>query len=389
MDAASPRAARRKETPLPKPAASPNDLQGRSRIQRLRLSFSALQVDALLVTHLPNIRYLCGFSGSAGILLVEAHRSTLLFTDSRYTFQARQEVFDARVSIASGGLLAAAGEALRALRGRQRLPLRLGYAPSHLTVAQRAALDRLFRGRVRWVDASGTVEKLRAIKEPVELATMREAAVLISDVFRAVVRKIRPGMAELDLAAEIDFAIRRRGGSGPSFDTIAASGAHSAWAHARPTSNRLGTNELVLLDQGAILRGYCSDMTRTVFVGRAPKKVRRLYDAVLEAQAAAKAAIRPGVAAEAVDAAARSVLKRQGLARYFTHSTGHGLGIEVHEIPRLGRGEKTTLEENMVVTVEPGVYLEGVGGIRIEDDVVVTSSGAVDLTNAPRDFIEL
>lgn len=353
-------------------------------MDRLRLSFSALHADALLVTHLPNIQYLCGFSGSAGLLLVEPHRSTL-FTDSRYTFQAREEVFDARVAIASGGLLAALGDALRARRGRARL----GYAPAQLTVGQRAALEKRASGRIRWVDATGAVEKLRAIKDPTELATMRGAALLISDVFRSVLPHVEVGLAELDVAAEIDYAIKRKGGSGPSFETIAASGRHSAWAHARPSAHRLAKNELVVLDQGAILRGYCSDMTRTVFLGRAPKKVRRWYDAVLEAQEAAKGAIRPGVTAEAVDAAARGVLKRYGLARYFTHSTGHGLGIEVHEVPRLGRGEKTILEENMVVTVEPGVYLEGVGGIRIEDDVVVTSSGAVDLTNAPREFIEL
>lgn len=353
-------------------------------MDRLRLSFSAFHADALLVTHLPNIRYLCGFSGSAALLLVEPHRSTL-FTDSRYTFQAREEVFDVRVNIASNGLLAALGDALRARRGR----LRLGYATAQLTVAQRVALEKRAPGRFRWVDATNAVEKLRAIKDASELATMRRAALLISDVFRSVLRKIRTGMTELDLAAEIDYAIKRKGGSGPSFETIAASGAHSAWAHARPSANRLRKSELVVLDQGAILQGYCSDMTRTVFLGRAPKKVRRLYDAVLEAQEAAKAAIRPGVAAGAVDAAARGVLKRHGLARYFTHSTGHGLGIEVHEIPRLGRGEKAIVEEHMVVTVEPGVYLEGVGGIRIEDDVVVTSTGAVDLTNAPREFIEL
>lgn len=353
-------------------------------MDRLRFSFSELRADALLVTHLPNIQYLCGFSGSAGLLLVEPHRSTL-FTDSRYTFQARGEVFDARVAIASAGPLAVLGDALGARRGR----LRLGYAPAQVTVAQRAALEKRASGRIRWVAAAGAVEKLRAIKDPSELATMREAALLISDVFRSILPQVRVGVAELALAAEIDYAIKRKGGSGPCFETIAASGPHSAWAHARPSAKRLAKNEFVVLDQGAILRGYCSDMTRTVFLGRAPKKVRRLYDAVLEAQEAAKASMRPSVAAEAVDAAARGVLRRHGLARYFTHSTGHGLGIEVHEVPRLGRGEKATLEENMVVTVEPGIYLEGVGGIRIEDDVVVTSSGAVDLTNAPREFIEL
>jgi len=336
---------------------------------------------------LANIRYLCGFSGSNGLLLVEPHRSTL-FTDSRYTFQAREEVWEARIHIASHGLLAALGDALKSRRARPTR-VRLGYAPGQLTVAQKATLETSVGSRVRWIDATNAVEKLRAIKDKSELATLRQAAVLISDVFRASVRKIRVGMSELDVAAEIEYLMKRKGASGPAFETIVAAGPRCAWAHARPTSKRLGRNELVVLDQGAILRGYCSDMTRTVFLGRPPAKVKRLYKAVLEAQEAAKAAIRPGIVAADVDAAARRVLKRRGFGRYFTHSTGHGLGSEVHEIPRLGRGDKTRLEEGMVVTIEPGAYLEGLGGVRIEDDVVVTSTGAVDLTNAPRDFIEL
>jgi Xaa-Pro aminopeptidase len=168
-------------------------------------------------------------------------------------------------------------------------------------------------------------------------------------------------VTELEVAAELEYAMKQKGASGASFETIVASGPHSAWAHARPSSNPLRKSQLVVLDQGAILHGYCSDMTRTVFLGRAPANVRRLYQAVLAAQEAAKAAIRPGVSGESVDAAARRVLKRERLVQYFTHSTGHGLGLEVHEMPRLGKGENTILEQGMVVTVEPGVYVEGLG----------------------------
>ena len=227
------------------------------------------------------------------------------------------------------------------------------------------------------------------MKDPAELNVLQDAADIISAVFGRVLRCIRPGVTELALAGEIEHEIKRRGGSGPSFDTIVASGARSAWAHARPTSKPLRKNELVVLDQGAILRGYCSDMTRTIYLGKAPRKVRSLYSAVLEAQEAGKQAIRPGVTAGDVDRAARNALKRLRLDRYFTHSLGHGLGLEVHEMPRLGKGEQTVLQEGMVLTVEPGVYIEGLGGIRIEDDVVVTAKGSVDLTSAPRDFLEL
>jgi Xaa-Pro aminopeptidase len=353
-------------------------------MDRLRLSFSSLGADALLVTHLPNVHYLCGFTGSAALLLVASTGSTL-YTDSRYTFQAQEEVKDARIKIAKKGLLRALGKDLRGRRGR----LRLGYSPAQVSVAQKKALEDLLGGRVRWVPTDNQVEKLRAIKDSFELGTIREAAALITRVFQGVMRDIRPGITELALAAEAEYSMKAEGASGPSFETIVASGPRSAWAHARPSPKPLRKNELVVLDQGAILRGYCSDMTRTVFLGRASAKVRRAYRAVLEAQEAAKNAIRPGVKAEAVDAAARRILGRYGLSRYFTHSTGHGLGLEVHEIPRLGRGEKTALEEGMVVTVEPGVYLEGIGGIRIEDDVLVSSRGAQDLTTAPREFLEL
>lgn len=351
------------------------------RIQRLRES---LKSDVLLVSLPANILYLCGFSGSAGILLVEGSRATL-FTDSRYTFQSREEVKGARVIITKKGLLTAAADHLARRRGRITLAASL----RHLTVAQRDALGGKLGKRVRWADDGGAVERLRAVKSPAEVSTIRDAAVLISRVFEKVIPRIRPGVTELQLAARIEYEIKLLGGTGPSFETIVAAGPRSSWAHARPSSKPLAKNELVVLDHGAILRAYCSDLTRTVHVGRASSRIRNLYTAVLEAQQAAKAAIKPGVTAGSVDAAARGTLKRKRLAQYFTHSTGHGLGLEIHEMPRIGKGEETVLQEGMVITVEPGVYLDGVGGIRIEDDVVVTKTGAVDLTTAPRDFLEL
>jgi Xaa-Pro aminopeptidase len=366
----------------------------RSRIDRLRLSFSTFRSDALLVTHLPNIRYICGFTGSAAILLLENSRATL-FTDSRYTLQARQEVRDASTIIAPHGLLRALGEALKARRGT----IRLAFSPAQLTVAQKDALQLTVGARLRWLSAPDLIERLRAVKDAAELALMRQSARLISDVWSSAVRNVKPGVSELAVAADIERSMKLQGASGPSFETIVASGPRSAWPHARPTPKLLRKNELVVLDQGAILRDYCSDMTRTVFLGRSAvgaragvrsnNKLRSLYAAVLEAQEAAIAAIRPGVSAASVDAAARKVFKRLGLDRYFTHSTGHGLGLEIHEMPRLGRAEETVLQQGMVVTVEPGVYIEGMGGIRIEDEVLVTSRGAEVLTTASREFLEL
>ena len=340
----------------------------------------------MLVTHLPNVLYLTGFSGSAGLLLVARDRA-VLFTDSRYTLQARQEVTSARVHIAKHGLFRAAGEELRRMRRRGRLSL--AYSPAQTTVGEKLAIDTHAAGKLRWIAADNLIERLRAIKDDDELSRMAAAAQLISDVFAQVLPVLRPGVPETAIAAEIDYRMRTLGATGPSFESIVASGARSAWPHARPSAKPLMKNELVVLDQGAILRAYCSDMTRTVFLGRCPKKIKAMYDAVLAALEAGKAAIRPGIEAEKVDQAARDVLKRHNLAGFFTHSTGHGLGLEVHELPRLGRRDSTRLETGMVVTVEPGVYVEGLGGIRIEDDVVVSPHGAQVLTTASRELFEL
>jgi Xaa-Pro aminopeptidase len=357
----------------------------RGRLSRLRFLISAAHLDAILVTHLPNIQYLCGFTGSSGMLLVETDRATL-FTDGRYTFQCREEVSGVAVRIiTSGGLIRAAGDLLRP----KRAEVRVAYSAGQVTVAQKQALSAAAGKRVRWVAGSNEVERLRTVKDAQELAKMRAAAKLISEAWAGVTRGIKPGVSELRVAAELEYAMKIGGAAGPSFETIVASGPRSAWAHARATSKLLKKNELVVMDQGVILRGYCSDMTRTVFLGRPSDRVRRIYDAVLDAQQAAKSVIRPGVTADDVDGAARRTLSRYKLAKYFTHSTGHGLGLEVHEMPRLGRRESFVLEEGMVVTIEPGVYIEGLGGVRIEDDVVVTSKGSEDLTSATREFLEL
>jgi Xaa-Pro aminopeptidase len=235
----------------------------------------------------------------------------------------------------------------------------------------------------------GLVETLRAVKDAGEIDRIRDAARLGSEVMEEAIRLIRPGVTELDVAAEIGYRMRRKGASGESFEAIVAAGPRSALPHARPTAHQIGKNELVVLDLGAILRRYCSDLTRTVHVGKASSRERGWYQAVLEAQAAARDALRSGVTCVAIDAAARRVLQRKGLGRYFVHSTGHGIGLEIHEDPRIARDQKTVLETGNVVTLEPGVYVEGVGGIRIEDDALVTPRGCEILTTTSREFLEL
>jgi Xaa-Pro aminopeptidase len=218
---------------------------------------------------------------------------------------------------------------------------------------------------------------------------MRKAAVLAGEVAQAAIRLLKPGIREMEVAAEIEYQMRKRGASGPAFETIVAFGERAALPHARPTAKRLRKNELVVLDLGVILGHYCSDITRTVFVGRASRRIRTWYQAVLEAQTAAIAAVRAGASCGDVDAAARQVLAGYRLDRLFVHSTGHGLGLEVHEDPRLARGQKRLLEPGNVITIEPGVYAQGIGGIRIEDDVAVHQDRTEILTRIPRDLIEL
>ncbi len=212
---------------------------------------------------------------------------------------------------------------------------------------------------------------------------------LAGNVMKGAIQLLKLGVREMEVAAEIEYQVRRNGASGPAFETIVAFGKRSALPHARPTAKRLGKNELVVLDLGVILGHYCSDISRTVFFGQAPARVKKWYLAVLEAQTAAIAAVRNGATCGDVDAAARQVLRGYGLERHFVHSTGHGLGLEVHEGPRVARGQKKRLEPGNVITIEPGIYVPGVGGIRIEDDVAVHADKTEVLTRISRDFIEL
>ena len=354
-----------------------------SRLKSLRHALDTAGAGSFLETHLPNIFYLCGFSGDSAALLVDPTSATL-FTDGRFTIQAKEETRGIRIHIHKGPLLEAVGEHLR---GRKRQ--RVAVPPSHLTLSGWKALRKAAGGNLKWVAVDGLVESLRAVKDASEIERIRDAARLGSQVMEETIRLIRPGVTELDIASEIGYRMRRKGASGESFEAIVAAGPRSALPHARPSARRIGKNELVVLDLGAILRRYCSDLTRTVHVGKASARVRQWYRAVLDAQAAARDAVKSGVACGAVDAAARNVLQRKGLGRYFVHSTGHGIGLEIHEDPRIARDQKRLLETGNVVTLEPGVYVEGVGGIRIEDDALVTARGAEILTTTPREFLEL
>lgn len=355
-----------------------------ARVARLQANLREQEWDAMLISHLPNIYYLTGFSGSAGVALVKGGRVTL-FTDGRYRVQARKEAAGCAVRIVRSALLDAVAGHLR-----DRRAARVAIEASHLTVSQNSFLRRRTgRQAVRhWIAASGVVEGLRAKKDASEVATLKAAAAVGCKVLEGALPMVRPGIREVDLAAEIEYLMRRHGASGPAFETIVASGPRTALPHARPTVRKLRRNELVVLDLGVILGHYCSDLTRTVYLGKPPRRMAEWHRAVQEAHEAAAAALRPGITGHQVDAVARGILKQHGLERLFIHSVGHGLGLEIHEEPRLARNSETPLEAGNVVTIEPGVYLEGTGGIRIEDDYAITNRGAERLTRTCRHIFQ-
>jgi Xaa-Pro aminopeptidase len=359
------------------------DMDYARRRRELQKRLRVGKLDGLLVTHAANWKYLTGFTGESGALVISPHGTTLI-TDGRFTVQAKEETHGVRVELQHGGLYSSTGEFLR----RNRVK-RIGFDPGQTTVTQQKTLQKATGGKCKWIEAPGMTEGLRMRKDAAELARMRRAAILVGEVFESVLKFIKPGLWENELCGELEYQMRKRGASGPSFPTIVAGGKRSALPHARPTARKLGRNELVVLDLGVILADYCSDMTRTVHVGRAPRRIREWYRAVQEAQQAAVAAVKAGTTCGAVDGAAREVLQKHGLEKFFVHSTGHGLGLEVHEDPRIARGQAVRLEAGNVITIEPGVYVEGVGGIRIEDDVAVHAGRSEVLTRVSRDLIEL
>jgi Xaa-Pro aminopeptidase len=357
-----------------------------ARQEKLRDRLATTQFDALLVSHLPNIRYLCGFTGSSGFLLV-AEAGSVFFTDVRYDTQAHAEVKSAKVVVARQAVLNAAGERIASLRGKKAI----GIEADHVTVSERKRLNDLLPARLRLKNAPALVERARMVKDEEELALIRSAVNLGAKLFDRALDVMRPGVKESEVAAEMEYAARRAGAEEMSFPTIIASGARSALPHGRASDQPIKAGGFVVCDFGVILAGYCSDQTRTVWVGAglkgAPQEARAAYEAVLEAQQAAIAAVRPGAKVGEVDAAARKVLRKRGLGRYFTHSTGHGVGLEIHEAPRVAAGQNDALRPGMVITIEPGVYFPGKWGVRIEDMVAVTERGCDVLTPTSKSFL--
>ncbi len=351
------------------------------RRERLLESLREARADAFLVSALPNVRYLSGFTGSNGALLLTPNRS-ILFTDPRYQTQAPQQS-DCEVKIAKGPLTKELATWAKRLRLKS-----IAFERNRISYEEYQVLTELLT-KIRLKPLSNAVERLRMVKSVTEVETIRASVQLNSAALEQAMLAFEPDMTEVDLAAGIEFQMRRLGADGTAFETIVASGKRTALPHAHPSDHPIQRDQLLLIDMGARVAGYCSDMTRTHAVGKLNPKARRMYWAVLESQLAAIDAIKPGVTCSRVDRAARDVLRSHGLDTLFIHSTGHGLGLEIHELPRVGRKDMTKLEPGMAITIEPGVYMEQMGGIRIEDTVVVTGNGCEILTPTSKELVVL
>lgn len=353
------------------------------RLGQLRASLAQRELHALLVTDLTNVRYLTGFSGTNGQAFVSPDRFVFL-TDPRYRARAADLVRGAEIQIYPDHPSEALGPLLEASKVR-----RLAVEALSMSIAQRDDLaERL--PNVELTSTRGLVEELRRSKSPEELSILKQAVTLADEAFAWVLPRLAPGMSERQVALELEVKMREMGAEGVSFPPIVGSGPNSAHIHHSASGRVLEKGDLVLLDFGCRYEGYCSDLTRTLVLGKATDRQREIYEIVLEAQTAGTGACTAGARAKAVDAQARGIIERAGFGERFGHGLGHGVGLDVHEDPRLRRSSDDVLKEGDVVTVEPGVYLDGFGGVRIEDCVMVTENGREILGAAPKDeLIEL
>ncbi|WP_217586681.1 M24 family metallopeptidase [Lentibacillus saliphilus] len=351
------------------------------KLDKLRQLLKKDQLDALLITSSVNRQYMTGFTGTAGAAII-THDAALFLTDFRYTEQATAQAKGYTVIEHKRAMEEEINQQLEALGIKQ-----LGFEKDHVTYAQYERYNTMLSAQLK--PTTGLVEQLRVIKTDEELAIMQEAANIADAAFEHIKGFIKAGVKEIDVSNELEFFMRKQGATSSSFDIIVASGERSALPHGVASEKVIQSGELVTLDFGAYYKGYCSDITRTVAVGDVSEQLRNIYDIVLEAQLRGVNGLQPGMTGKEADALTRDYITEQGYGDYFGHSTGHGLGMEVHEAPGLSFKTERKLESGMVVTVEPGIYVPGVGGCRIEDDVVITETGCVKLSTSSKAFTQL
>ncbi|WP_053219242.1 M24 family metallopeptidase [Virgibacillus senegalensis] len=351
------------------------------KLDKIRQELKDQNLDALLITSEKNRRYISGFTGTAGVVLVSAEKA-LFITDFRYTEQASEQVKGFDIIEHKQPIHQEVAERVKKMGCRT-----LGFEKGDMTYGLYEQYRNVTEAEL--VPTSGLVEKLRLIKSEEELSTIKAAAQIADAAFEHILTFIKPGVKEIDVSNELEFFMRKQGATSSSFDIIVASGVRSALPHGVASEKEIQSGELVTLDFGALYQGYVSDITRTVAVGNISEELKTIYNTVLEAQLKGMEGIKAGITGKEADALTRDHIEEKGYGKYFGHSTGHGIGLDVHEGPMLSYRADQVLEEGMVVTVEPGIYVPNVGGCRIEDDTVVTKDGNESLSFAPKELITL
>ncbi|MGG0667928.1 Xaa-Pro peptidase family protein [Lederbergia citrisecunda] len=351
------------------------------KLAKLREALKENGLDALLVTNPYNRRYMTGFTGSAGVAVVSAEDAVFI-TDFRYTEQAAKQVQGFRIVKHEKTIIEEVANQVKEMKIKT-----LGFEKDNVSFGTYELYNDKVDAELKAV--SGIVEKLRMVKTADEIEILQQAAKIADDAFAHICTFIKPGVTELEVSNELEMFMRKQGATSSSFDTIVASGERGALPHGVASDKVIQSGELVTLDFGALYNGYISDITRTVAVGEPSEQLKEIYEVTLAAQVLALEKIKPGMTGIEADAIARDYIKSKGYGDAFGHSTGHGIGLEVHEGPALSFRSETVLVPNMTVTVEPGIYLPGIGGVRIEDDILITEDGNVRLTHSPKELIIL
>lgn len=351
------------------------------KLIQIREKLEENQLDAILITSPINRRYVTGFTGTAGAAIVTANEA-LFITDFRYIEQATEQAKDFTIIQHKQKMIQELHNQLEKLSVK-----RVGFEKDHTTFTEYEQYQRTFSKEL--IPVSGILEDLRLVKSASELSIMKQAAKIVDDAFTHIQRYLEPGVKEMEIANELEFFMRRQGATSSSFDTIVASGYRGALPHGVASEKEIQNGELVTMDYGALFQGYCSDTTRTVAVGNISDDLRKIYDTVLAAQLKGLEEVQPGITGKEADTIVRDYIDSKGYGEYFGHSTGHGLGMEVHEQPSLAQSSETVLKPGMVVTVEPGIYIPDLGGCRIEDDLLITESGNERLTFAEKELVQL
>jgi len=352
----------------------------KNRLQNLKKEFRLLDLDAFLITDLVNIRYLTGFTGSNAILLVKKNQSYFI-TDFRYKEQAAKEVQNSKIFVTYTSLYEDLFQ-----KSLLKSGMRVGFEETNLSFSLYRRLKKLFKG-IKFLPFSNIVENISIIKEDDEIKSTKKAAEISDKVFNDILKLIKPGLTEIELATELSYRMKRLGSEGDAFDVIVASGKNSSMPHAKPTIRKLREKDIVLMDFGAIVNGYRSDITRTVFIGRPTDEERKIYQIIFDAQDIALSNAKEGLLAKDLDGLARDYISSKGYGKYFMHSLGHGLGLRVHQNPKVSFLSDEILKENMIITIEPGIYLPERFGIRIEDDIVVKRNSSINLTKSTKEII--